>query len=134
MKQIISCLLILAFVLTILFVKDGTSSYVLIIPLAMLGFGMAFVMMNLATFGMARLEGAAKTDGTALMTCLRTIGGALGTAGFVSIMSIGVQNQNYTMSDVHRSYVGMAVLAVIAVVLAVGFIKGKSKKAANAAE
>lgn len=115
--------------ITILFVKDGTSSYVLIIPLAMLGFGMAFVMMNLATFGMARLEGAAKTDGTALMTCLRTIGGALGTAGFVSIMSIGVQNQNYTMSDVHRSYVGMAVLAVIAVVLAVGFIKGKGKSA-----
>ena len=112
----------------ILFVKEGTSSYILIFPLALLGFGMAFVMMNLATFGMAKLEGTAKTDGTALMTCLRTIGGALGTAGFVSIMSMGVQNQNYQMSDVHRSYVGMAVLAVIAVILAVGFIKGKADK------
>ena len=91
--------------------------------LAVLGFGMSFVMMNLATFGMEKLEGIQKTDGTALMTCLRTIGGALGAAGFVSLMSVGVTDSNYTIANVRHSYVGMVILAAVCVVLAFGFIK-----------
>ena len=90
---------------------------------------MSFVMMNMTTFGMAKLEGAAKTDGTALLTCLRTIGGALGASGFVAIMSIGVTGQTYTMTHVHHSYLGMTILAVVAFVLAIFFIKPEKKHA-----
>ena len=115
--------LVLISEISILFIKEDMSSYILIIPLAVLGFGMSFVMMNLATFGMEKLEGIQKTDGTALMTCLRTIGGALGAAGFVSLMSVGVTDSNYTIANVRHSYVGMVILAAVCVVLAFGFIK-----------
>ncbi len=115
--------LVLISEISILFVKEDMSSYILIIPLAVLGFGMSFVMMNLATFGMEKLEGIQKTDGTALMTCLRTIGGALGAAGFVSLMSVGVTDSNYTIANVRHSYVGMVILAAVCVALAFGFIK-----------
>ncbi len=119
--------LVLISEISTLFVKEDMSSYILIIPLVILGFGMSFVMMNLAAFGMEKLEGAEKTDGTALMTCLRTIGGALGAAGFVSLMSVGVTDSNYTMANVRHSYVGMVILAVVCVVLAFGFIKQNKK-------
>lgn len=124
---LIGCTLVFISNLWILFTDANTSSYALILPLALLGFGMAFVMMNMTTFGMAKLEGAAKTDGTAILSCLRTIGGALGTAVFVSIMSLGVQGQNYTMQDVARSYLGMTIIAGVALFLALFFIKGKKK-------
>lgn len=120
---VIGCTLVLVSEILTLFIKAESSSYILIFPLTLLGFGMSFVMMNMVTYGMAKLEGAAKTDGTALLSCLRTIGGALGAAGFVSIMSIGVQNQNYTIENVRHSYLGMTALAVITFVLAVGFVK-----------
>ena len=126
---LIGTILVLISEISIMFYKEGMSSYLLIIPLVVLGFGMSFVMMNLATFGMEKLEGIAKTDGTALMTCLRTIGGALGASGFVAIMSIGVVNENYTIANVQRSYIGMIVLAAVCVVLAVFFIRGNRKKA-----
>ena len=120
--------LVLISEISTLFVKEDMSSYILIIPLAVLGFGMSFVMMNLATFGMEKLEGIQKTDGTALMTCLRTIGGALGAAGFVSLMSVGVTDSHYTIANVRHSYVGMVILAVVCVVLAFGFIKQEKPK------
>ncbi len=120
---LIGCTLVFVSNLWILFIGADTPWYALIAPLALLGFGMAFVMMNITTYGMARLVGAEKTDGTALLSCLRTIGGALGTAVFVSIMSIGVQNGNYQMQDVARSYLGMTIIAGIALVIAIVFIK-----------
>lgn len=128
---LIGCILVFVSNIWILFTDASTSSYMLILPLALLGFGMAFVMMNITTFGMARLEGAAKTDGTALLSCLRTIGGALGTACFVSIMSMGVQNGNYSMENVAHSYLGMTVLAAVALFIAVFFIRSakRSRKA-----
>ncbi|MCR5665568.1 MAG: DHA2 family efflux MFS transporter permease subunit [Eubacterium sp.] len=110
----------------VLFVTEEMSSYVLILPLVVLGFGMSFVMMNLSAFAMEKLEDIQKTDGTALMSCLRTIGGALGAAGFVSLMSVGVQGSNYTMANVKNSYMGMVVLAAVCVVMAFGFIKGRT--------
>ncbi len=125
---VIGCTLVLVSEILTLFIKAESSSYILIFPLTLLGFGMSFVMMNMVTYGMAKLEGAAKTDGTALLSCLRTIGGALGAAGFVSIMSIGVQNQNYTIENVRHSYLGMTALAVITFVLAVGFVKKEKTK------
>jgi len=126
---LIGCVLVFISNLWILFIDANTSSYVLIAPLALLGFGMSFVMMNMTTYGMARLEGDAKTDGTALLSCLRTIGGALGVAIFVSIMSLGVEGQNYTMSDVTRSYLGMTIMAGVALFIAIFFVKGKKKTA-----
>ena len=128
---LIGCILVFVSNIWILFTDASTSSYMLILPLALLGFGMAFVMMNITTFGMARLEGGAKTDGTALLSCLRTIGGALGTALFVSLMSIGVVDQNYTMQNVSTSYLGMTIMAGVALFIAVFFIPSdkKAKKA-----
>ncbi|SDB22958.1 DHA2 family efflux MFS transporter permease subunit [Eubacterium oxidoreducens] len=119
--------LVLVSEIGVLFVTEEMSSYVLILPLVVLGFGMSFVMMNLSAFAMEKLEDIQKTDGTALMSCLRTIGGALGAAGFVSLMSVGVQGSNYTMANVKNSYMGMVVLAAVCVVMAFGFIKGRKK-------
>ena len=126
---LIGCVLVFISNIWILFTDASTSSYMLILPLALLGFGMAFVMMNITTFGMARLVGDAKTDGTALLSCLRTIGGALGTALFVSMMSFGVENQNYTMENISTSYLGMTILAAAALFIAVFFIRAPKKTA-----
>ncbi len=128
---VIGCSLVfISDILVLLLASDTASSYILILPLAIMGLGMSFVMMNMATFAMEKLQGSDKTDGTALLTCLRTIGGALGTAGFVAVMSIGVKNQNYTMADVSRSYIGMAAIAAIALALVIFFVKSKKKEQA----
>ena len=129
---LIGTVLVLISEVITLFITADMSPYMLIIPLVILGFGMSFCMMNLATFAMEKLEGPAKTDGTALLTCLRTIGGALGASGFVAMMSQGVTDNNYTMDNVHTSYIGMVVLAVVCVILAVFFIKSNKKKSTPA--
>lgn len=128
---LIGCSLVLISNIWILFTNANSSSYMLILPLALMGFGMAFVMMNITTFGMARLVGDEKTDGTALLSCLRTIGGSLGTALFVSMMSFGVEDQNYTMDNVFTSYVGMTIMAAIALIIAIFFIRSPKKEASK---
>ena len=124
---LIGCTLVFISNVWVLFTDAGASSYMLILPLALMGFGMAFVMMNITTFGMARLVGNDKTDGTALLSCLRTIGGALGTALFVSMMSFGVTDQNYTMDNVFTSYLGMTIMAGVALFIAIFFIPSSKK-------
>ncbi|MCR5082024.1 MAG: DHA2 family efflux MFS transporter permease subunit [Parasporobacterium sp.] len=124
---LIGCTLVFVSEILTLLLGGNSNSYLLIIPLTLLGFGMSFVMMNMTTFGMARLNGQEKTDGTALLTCLRTIGGALGAAGFVSLMSIGVKDENYTIENVNTSYIGMTILAAFALFLAIFMIR-KGKK------
>ena len=46
------------------------------------------LMMPLITWGTSYVEGALVADATALLTSLRTIAGALGSAVFVGIMSL----------------------------------------------
>ena len=89
--------------------------------------------MNIVTFGMAKLDNNAKTDGTAILTCLRTIGAALGSAVFATILTIGATDQNYTLADVHNTYVGMTIVAAIALFIAIFFIPGRKRSENNTA-
>ncbi len=122
---LIGCILATVSNACILFVRQDSPIIMLIVILIIFGVGMAFVVMNLVTFGMARLEGAKKTDGNALITCLRTMGSALGTAAFVALMSVGVTGGNYAVENVHHSYVGMTVCTAATVLIVLFFIKGK---------
>ena len=124
---IIGCLLVLVSKASILFFKDGMQPQILVIPLVLLGLGLSGVMMNIVTFGMSRLDEQAKTDGTSILTCLRTIGAALGSAVFASILSLGVTDQNYTLSNVHTTYIWMTVLAAITLAIALFIIPRRKK-------
>ncbi|MBR2742553.1 MAG: DHA2 family efflux MFS transporter permease subunit [Clostridia bacterium] len=128
---LIGCVLATISNACILFVRRDSPVILLIAILIVFGIGMAFVVMNLVTFGMEKLEGAKKTDGTALITCLRTMGSALGTAGFVALMSVGTTAGQYTVENVHHSYIGMTVCTAITVIIVIVFIRGKKKDEKN---
>ena len=121
------CICVLVSKASILFFGEGTATMLIAIPLILLGFGLSGVMMNIVTFGMAKLDNNAKTDGTAILTCLRTIGAALGSAVFATILTIGATDQNYTLTNVHNTYAGMTIMAAIALFIAIFFIPGKKK-------
>ncbi|MBQ3378314.1 MAG: DHA2 family efflux MFS transporter permease subunit [Clostridia bacterium] len=125
---LIGCILITLSNACILFIRQDSHVVLLIAILIVFGIGMAFVVMNLVTFGMAKLEGAKKTDGNALITCLRTMGSALGTAGFVALLSAGAEAGHYTVANVHHSYIGMTVCTAVTVLLVLFFIRGKKNE------
>ncbi len=124
---ILGCACVLISKASILFFNESSPTKILVIPLILLGFGLSGVLMNIVTFGMSDLEGSSKTDGTSILTCLRTIGAALGSAIFASILSAGVTDQKYTLANVHNSYIWMTVLAAITLFIAIFIIPGKKK-------
>ena len=130
---VLGCICVFVSKASILFFGEGTATMLIAIPLILLGFGLSGVMMNIVTFGMAKFDNASKTDGTAILTCLRTIGAALGSAVFATILTIGATDQNYTLADVHNTYVGMTIVAAIALFIAIFFIPGRKRSENNTA-
>lgn len=111
----------------VLFIDENVPIVVLMILLGLLGIGLSGMQMNVVTYGMADFSDEDKTDGTALLSSLRTIGAALGTAVFVAIMSMGVTDNAYTVADVHRSYLVMTVLTVATLTISIFLIKGRKQ-------
>lgn len=120
---ITGCILILVSKAGVLFIHKDAPLVILMILVAILGIGLSGIMMNIVTYGMSDLSNSQKTDGTALLSCLRTMGSAIGTAVFVSIMSFGVRQGHYTMANIHHAYLGMTILATVPLILTLLLIR-----------
>lgn len=112
----------------ILMINENVHLGLLMGIMALLGIGMSTMQMNIFTYGMEKLEGEAKTDGTAIQVCLRTMGSAMGTAVFVAIMSMGVLDGRYTMADIHRSYLVLTITVAVVLVMSLLFIRNRVRK------
>lgn len=127
-----SCLAAVSFLL-MMFLSTSTSiiSIVLMFVIQMVGIGC--LMMPLVTWGMSELGEKTISDGTATLTMLRTISGAIGSALFVAIMTYftKLQQMNLEVSinenGVHFAYIGMFIVAVIQLALAYLFVDKKKK-------
>lgn len=93
------------------------------------------LMMPLVTWGIDSIESKNTAHGTALLTSLRTIAGAVGSAVFVGIMTIVQNRSQHTYLDnaaIHGLNVTfLAMSAVSAVMFIIGIFFVKSKKDAN---
>jgi len=92
------------------------------------------LMMPLVTWGMSGIDVHMTAHGTALLTSLRTIAGAVGSAIFVSIMSTVAKNSAATlgaqapMHGVNMTFLFMSLVSVILMLVAI-FAKTKKRAA-----
>lgn len=118
--------------LLMMFLNASTSitSIVLMFSIQMIGIGC--LMMPLVTWGMSDLDEKTISDGTATLTMLRTISGAIGSALFVAIMTYVTQLQQSSSSvsinenGVRFAYVGMFIVALIQLALSYIFVDKKA--------
>lgn len=75
------------------------------------------IMMPIVTWGMSTMKGKYIADGTAILSTLRTIAGAVGTAVFISIMSIA--GSGSLIHGMNVAFIGISVLAAIQCIVAV---------------
>lgn len=88
------------------------------------------LLMSLVTWGNSGIETEKIADGTALLTSLRTIAGAIGTAVFVGIMNAVSQSASATlpareasMRGVNIAFLCMSAVSLILVLIAVFGVK-----------
>lgn len=91
------------------------------------------LMMPLVTWGLSGIEAEDTPDGTALLTSLRTISGAIGSAIFVAIMTIVAENsaasfgENAQIHGLNVTFAAMSCVTVILLFMAVFCIKEKNE-------
>ena len=71
------------------FLTDHTGIGYIAVMFAVRAVGIGMLLMTLVTWGMKTADPALMSDGTALLTSLRTVAGAMGTALFVSLLTAG---------------------------------------------
>lgn len=87
------------------------------------------LMMPLVTWGTSSVKKELTADATALLTSLRTIAGAIGTAVFVGIMtfvagrSAGRYGENAPMHGLNATFLAMGISSAILLMMAVFFVK-----------
>ena len=83
--------------------------------------GIGMLMMTTVTWGMSTLQGEMISDGTAIISSLRTVSGAIGSAVFVSIMSAvaGRSDVAAMMCGIRAAFAGIALLSAVLFLLAV---------------
>lgn len=82
--------------------------------------GVGVLLMTTVTWGMSTLDKKNTSDGTAIISSLRTVAGAAGSAVFVSIMTkSAVSNDSAAMiRGLNVAFAGITVLSIIILVLA----------------
>lgn len=111
------------------FLSDHTSVLAIALLFALRALGIGMLLMTLVTWGMKGIDPALTGDGTALLTSLRTVAGAMGTALFVSLLS--VRTDADPIAGVDRSFAWISVMCGILFLLAVFCIGKSSKKGAK---
>lgn len=90
------------------------------------------LMMPFVTFGISSMEAKYIAHGTALLTSLRTISGAIGTAVFVGILNVcstGAKASAYENAGIyglHAAFGCMTAVTVIMLFVMIGGIKKES--------
>ncbi len=92
------------------------------------------LMMPLVTWGIDSIESKNTAHGTALLTSLRTIAGAVGSAVFVGIMTL-VQNRsqetyldNAAIHGLNAAFLAMSVVSAVMFIIGIVFVKSKKKE------
>ncbi|OUM64078.1 hypothetical protein PIROE2DRAFT_9243 [Piromyces sp. E2] len=102
-------------------------------------FAIGGLLMPLVTWGMTDIPKTKASDATALLNSIRSIGGAIGSALFVSIMttvakSVIGKKENPDMYGFNVVFLTMTVLAVILLLLGIFGCKNQSKSNNNTNE
>lgn len=92
------------------------------------------LMMPLVTWGVSNINSELTAHGTALLTSLRTVAGAIGSAVFVSIMTVTTKltattlKGNASIHGLNMAFLAMAFGTIILLGVAVFLVKDNSKK------
>lgn len=117
-----SSLVIFALMASLVSLK--TSLLYIIIATIFQGIGVASLMTPIMTWGLKQIPQALVTDGTAIINCLRTIGGALGSAIFAAIIT--VVSSEATIAGIKTSFISMAVITLLLFLIALLFVKNEN--------
>jgi MFS family permease len=100
---------------------SGSTSIIIIAALnAVRSFAIACIMMPLVTWGMSTLGGGMASHGTAILTTLRTISGAISPAIFVSVMTAA--GSASPIHGMNVALIGISAVAAAQCVLALFFV------------
>lgn len=86
------------------------------------------LMMPLVTWGTNSISSQTTADGTALLTSLRTVGGAVGSAVFVGLMSSLAADSSLAgqLQGLNLTFLIMAIVSAVLFVLGLFFVKPKN--------
>lgn len=107
-------LLLLASCLGTAAVNDPDQLWLLALCYLIRLLGVGCIMTPIVTWGMRTMTPAQVTDGSALLTSLRTLGGAFGSAGFMEVQTLA---EGYR--GVGMAFMAMAALALVQLILVV---------------
>lgn len=89
------------------------------------------LMMTTVNWGMSAVAAQYTSDGTALISSLRTVGGAMGTAVFVAVMSAaGGPQGEALLHGLQAAFAGVSMLSALLVILAIVCV-GKEERPKN---
>lgn len=113
--------LILAGHVSFCFLTTDTPAVIISVLFLVRQLGIGMLMMTTVTWGMSTLQGEMISDGTAIISSLRTISGAIGSAVFVSVMSAvaGGSDIAAMMRGIRAAFAGIALLSAALFLLAV---------------
>lgn len=120
----------------IAFVNEQTSIPYFIIMYVMRLIAIGCIMMPMVTWGMSTIDSKYTSHGTALLTSLRTIAGAIGSAVFVAMMTFVTKvtsNSEAVTANAHginAAFISISVIAVFQLIFVVLCV-GKSKNGKN---
>lgn len=88
--------------------------------------GIGMLMMTTVTWGMSTLDSCYISDGTAVLSSLRTIAGAMGSALFISLMTAASHGKTgATLTGMRTAFSGVTVISLFILILAVWKIGSK---------
>lgn len=117
--------------LLLCFLGETTALWLVAAYYAIRQIGIGLLMMTLVTWGMSGLDAAHTSDGTAIISSLRTIAGAMGSAAFVSVMTAtaGGAGTAAMLHGLTIAMIGVTALSAVALVMAVLMAKSEGRKA-----
>lgn len=121
---IVGSLLLFTGHLLLCFLSESTSMMEIILYFSVRQIGIGMLLMTTVTWGMNRLDSKLTSDGTAIISSLRTIAGALGSALFVSLMTAAAGSVEISsmLHGVNIAFIGITILSAVVVVLALSVL------------
>lgn len=120
--MVISCI-------AISFVQPSTSILYLATMYVARLIAISCIMMPIVTWGMSTLDGKLTSHGTALLSSLRTIAGAISSAVFVAVMTFATKTSSGSSTltanafGIDAAFIGISVLAVLQLVISIFLIR-----------
>lgn len=102
------------------FLTDTTPVFLIAALFLIRQCGIGMLMMTTVTWGMSTLDSKYVSDGTAVLSSLRTIAGAIGSALFISIMTAASPGEaGATLTGMRTAFCGVTVISMFILILAV---------------